>query len=254
MLLPCARSLGGCNVKENNMSVYKRGDQGTHWHYYFRVRGVRYRGALPEARTKKEAEQAETQLKKDIFEGRFGRLETGTMKLKDFIDDIYMPWAKANKKSWINDNYNKVILKKVFGNKQLREIQPLDIERFKSKRLATETKFKTARAPASVNREFEMLSRIFTLAIALDKADVNPCARVKRFKLDNERYRYLDPSEEALLMAKLIDKRAHLRDMVILALGTGLRKREQLNLRRDQVDFFRNVVVASRTKGKRNRE
>lgn len=236
------------------MSVYKRGDQGTHWHYYFRVRGVRYRGALPEARTKKEAEQAESQLKQDIFAGRFGRLETGTMKLKDFVDEIYMPWAKANKKSWINDDYNKVILKKVFGNKQLREIQPLDIERFKSKRLATETKFKTPRAPASVNREFEMLSRIFTLAIALDKADTNPCARVKRFKLDNERYRYLDPSEETLLMSKLIDKRAHLRDIVIVALGTGLRKREQLNLRRDQVDFFRNVVVASRTKGKRNRE
>ncbi len=42
--------------------------------------------------------------------------------------------------------------------------------------------------------------------------------------------------------------------MVIIALGLGLRKREQLNLRRDQVDFFRNVVIASRTKGKRNRE
>ena len=235
------------------MSVFKGGN-GTHWHYYFRVRGVRYRGALPEARTKKEAEQAESLLKQDIFEGRFGRLESGTMKLKDFVDEIYMPWAEANKKSWLNDNYNKVILKKVFGNKQLREIQPLDIERFKSKRLATETRFKTPRAPASVNREFEMLSRIFTLAIAVDKADSNPCARVKRFKLDNERYRYLDPSEEAALMATLVDQRAHLHDWVILALGLGLRKREQLNMRRDQVDFFRNVVIASRTKGKRNRE
>lgn len=236
------------------MSVYKRGSQGTHWHYSFRVRGVRYRGAIKEARTKKQAEQAESQLKQDIFEGKFGRLETGTMKLKDFIDEIYMPWAKANKKSWVNDNYNKVILIKVFGNKQLREIQPLDIERFKSKRLATKTRFKTERAPASVNREFELLSRIFTLAIALGKADSNPCARVKKFKLDNERYRYLDPSEETVLMATLVDKRAHLHDMVILALGLGLRKREQLNLRRDQVDFFRNVVIASRTKGKRNRE
>ena len=41
---------------------------------------------------------------------------------------------------------------------------------------------------------------------------------------------------------------------MIVALGLGLRKQEQLKLRRDQVDFFRNVVVASRTKGKRNRE
>ena len=55
-------------------------------------------------------------------------------------------------------------------------------------------------------------------------------------------------------MEKLVDKRAHLHSMVIVALGLGLRKREQLNLRRDQVDFFRNVVIASRTKGKKNRE
>jgi integrase len=55
-------------------------------------------------------------------------------------------------------------------------------------------------------------------------------------------------------MSKLIDTRRHLVEMVILALGLGLRKREQLNLRRDQVDIFRKVVTASKTKGKRNRE
>ena len=50
------------------MSVYKRGKKGTHWHYYFRVRGVRYRGAIPEARTKWEAERAESKIKQDVFE------------------------------------------------------------------------------------------------------------------------------------------------------------------------------------------
>jgi integrase len=136
----------------------------------------------------------------------------------------------------------------------LRQIQPLDIERFKTKRLATETKHETQRAPASVNREFEMLSRIFTLAVAVGKADSNPCVRVKKFKLDNERYRYLEAEEETALMGTLVDKRVHLHPLVIVALGLGLRKREQLNLRRDQVDFFRGVVIASRTKGKKNRE
>ena len=217
------------------MSVYKR---GTHWHYRFRLRGVRYRGALPEARTKFQAEQAEIRLKQNVFEGKFGRLETGTMKGSDFIDEIYMPWAESNKKSWKNDKYSKEVLKKFFGNKQLREIQPLEIEKFKTKRLATKTKHDTERAPASVNREFEMLSRIFTLAISLGKADFNPCSHVEKFQLDNERYRYLEPEEESTLMSKLIDTRRHLVDMVILALGLGLRKREQLNLRRDQVDIF----------------
>lgn len=139
-------------------------------------------------------------------------------------------------------------------SKSKKEIQPLDVERFKSKRLATETKHDTQRAPASVNREFELLSRVYNLAIEVGKADTNPCQRVKKFKLDNERYRFLTPTEEADLMSWLVNPREHLEPLVIVALGLGLRKQEQLRLRRDQVDFFRNVVVASRTKGKRNRE
>ena len=53
------------------------------------------------------AEQAEHKLKEDVYQGNFGMLESGTMKVADFIDDIYMPWAKSNKKSWKNDDYSK---------------------------------------------------------------------------------------------------------------------------------------------------
>jgi integrase len=55
-------------------------------------------------------------------------------------------------------------------------------------------------------------------------------------------------------MSVLTGKREHLNGTVTVALGLGLRKREQLHLRRDQVDFSRNVVVAMKTKGRKNRE
>ena len=82
------------------MSVYKRGQKGTHWHNYFRVRVVRYRGAIPESHTKWEAVQAESKIKQEIFEGRFGQLDLGSEKLADFIEKVFLPWAKANKRSW----------------------------------------------------------------------------------------------------------------------------------------------------------
>jgi hypothetical protein len=44
------------------------------------------------------------------------------------------------------------------------------LERFKSQKLATETKHDTQRAPASVNREFELLSRVYNLAIGVGNA------------------------------------------------------------------------------------
>lgn len=134
------------------------------------------------------------------------------------------------------------------------EISPFLIEKFKHERIKTPTRNGTVRPPASVNREFETLSRLFNLAIDFKQAESNPCSRVRKFKLDNERYRYLMPEEEPVLMGVLTGQREHLKAMVTVALGLGLRKREQLNLRRDQVDFSRNSVVATKTKGRKNRD
>ena len=128
------------------MAIYnKRGRKGTHWIYDFRVRGVRYRGAIPEARTKWQAEQAETKIKQEVFEGRFGLVQSGTIKLDKFIDEIYMPWAKANKRSWKGDAIYTVILKDYFKGKALCEISPFLIEKFKHERIKTPTKNATPR-------------------------------------------------------------------------------------------------------------
>ena len=118
MLLPCAAFSGGCNLKENRMSVYKRG-KGTHWHYYFRVRGVRYRGSIPEARTKQQAEQAESKIKQGIFEKRFEVEQKGAELFSDFLDDVYLPWSKVNKKS--SDDY--VFVSPKDSNERQREVK-----------------------------------------------------------------------------------------------------------------------------------
>lgn len=65
-----------------------------------------------------------------------------------------------------------------------------------------------------------MLSRVFNLAIDFKNAEMNPCSRVRKFKLDNERYRYVLPEEEPLLLNVMEGKRAHLRPQI-----TGAAKR-----------------------------
>ena len=50
------------------------------------------------------------------------------MKLSSFIDEIYLPWAKSNKTSWLNDHYNAVTLKNHFGEKKLKEIDAGTVE------------------------------------------------------------------------------------------------------------------------------
>jgi integrase len=118
----------------------------------------------------------------------------------------------------------------------------------------TPTKKGTARQPATVNRELNLLSSAFSLAVLYDKAEFNPCSKVDLFPLDNLRYRYLLPEEEPRLMAELSGPRAHLRPAVIVALGTGMRLGEQLRMKRSQVDFLRNIVTARKTKNGRPRD
>lgn len=99
----------------------------------------------------------------------------------------------------------------------------------------------------------QLLSRIFTLAIRLELADSNPCSRVTKFKLQNQRHRYLLPDEEPLLLAQCTGKREHLSTMIAFAIATGARKSEQLKLRVRQIDFFRNLVLFDKTKSGRDR-
>ena len=194
------------------------------------MRGVRYRGSLPEARTKQQAEQAESKIKQEIFEKRFELEQKGTDLLSDFLDDVYLPWSKVNKKSWRDDVYMVPMLKAHFEGKALREISVQLVERFKTDRMNTPTKKGTARQPVTVNRELNLLSSAFSLAVLYDKADFNPCSKVDLFPLDNLRYRYLLPDEEPRLIRDLNGPRAHLKPAVIVALGTGMRLSEQYTL------------------------
>jgi hypothetical protein len=50
-------------------------------------------------------------------------------------------------------------------------------------------------AVATVNRELNLLSSAFSLAVLYDKAEFNPCSKVDLFPLDNLRYRYLLPTK-----------------------------------------------------------
>lgn len=151
------------------------------------------------------------ELKREVFENRYDLRQTGTDKLADFIDNVFLPWSKLNKRSWRDDAYIATTLKEYFGGKTFREITPMLIEKFKGDRLKGITKKGTQRYPATVNREFDVLSKIFSLAIDSKKTDTNPCFKVKKLRVSNQRYRYLLPEEEPHLMAALDGPRAHLK-------------------------------------------
>jgi integrase len=235
------------------MAVENRGTKKyPRWRYAFTIRGVRYRKVVPEARTQYEAERAEVQAKQDVYAGRYGR-PAGDYDFAKFVgnpdaendafeEGTYLAWAKDNKRSWKFDQWAARVLVKFFRGKTFAQVSPLLVEKFKSERRKSITKRGDARRPASVNREFDLLRRIFTRAVELKLTDANPCSKVKKFVVNNKRRRYLLDEEEPLLLAACTGPLAHVRRAVIVAVGTGMRRGDQLNLRKSKVDFQRSAI------------
>jgi meiotically up-regulated gene 157 (Mug157) protein len=99
------------------MTIRKR---GTRYYYDFMIRRQRYRGAIPEARTKAEAEQAETKIKNKVYERKYGKI-SASRPFAEFVRGTYLPWARANKRSRKDDEFHAKVFCRHFGNRSLSE-------------------------------------------------------------------------------------------------------------------------------------
>lgn len=235
------------------MSVYARpcgsiACKKKHWYYRFRIRGVRYRGAIPEARTSYQAEQAEIRIKNEIFDKKYGVVEKKVPTLSEYIDKVFIPWALKHKRAHRDYKWRCEVLKEAFGSRRMDEITKQMVESFQTGRMEGKTFRGNIRAPKSVNMDVWMLSRIYNHANDNDLDLTNPCAKVEMLDVDNARTRYLSEDEEERLLAQCTGRRAHLRLPILIALHTGMRKQEILKLEWENIDFSRDLIYVRKTK------
>ncbi len=161
------------------MSVYKRKkkDGSYTWWFTRTINSRRYRERIPTARTEKQAKDAEQEFLRQLHDGTYGKAQQGSITLKEFVDTVYLKWAKENKRSWQDDTYRVRALLAAFGDKRLCDITPFSIEAYKRKRLKTPIVYKTKdkrkepkvkeRSPGAVDRELALLSTSFRVALTL---------------------------------------------------------------------------------------
>lgn len=101
------------------------------------------------------------------------------------------------------------------------------------------------RTDATANRYLATLSACFTYGVKeLGWIERNPCARVRKSKEPPGRVRYLTDDERTRLLDACKESRnALLYPAVVLALTTGARQGEVMNLRWPQVDFSRRTIL-----------
>ena len=103
---------------------------------------------------------------------------------------------------------------------------------------------------SSVDRNLQVLRRLFNWAIEQGLASDNPVRRVRFFRADVKRLRYLTEDEDKLLLAEAakVTRSPFLRDAIEIAVHTGLRRGNLLRLQWSWVDWENRVIRVPRTK------
>jgi len=168
------------------------------------------------------------------------------VKFSEFSRTYLDDYAKQNKKSWRDDQYRlDANMIPFFRSSSLHEISPHKIEQYKAHRLSSGV------TRSTVNRELTILKKMFNLAVDWGLAQSNPVTKVKLFsENDTQKERILAYDEEASLLAESPD---YLTPILIVALNTGMRRGEILNLRWDQVDLGQRQIAVKKTKSGKDR-
>ena len=155
--------------------------------------------------------------------------------------------------------YYVPIIKEFFTGRRLYQITPLDIEEYKKKRKDTKTRRGKERSDVAVNRELETLRHMLNKAVEWGMLSISPFERFKEpilFKEDQGRIRYLTEDEMNRLFQVLDTKPkirrkhkkdaplpyAYLKDIILAALLTGLRRGDILGLKWPNVDLDKGIL------------
>jgi len=170
--------------------------------------------------------------KKHLFRELAGEYEKWSEQQKGFM-------KKKNRIKHLRDR---------FGDYPLINFSTRLIEQFQMERI------RKGNTPATVNRYISILKHMFTKARDWEMVNHETYEKVRSVKPlpeNNSRLRFLTKEE----CAALIDAcEPHLKPIVRLALNTGMRKSEILNLRWDQVDLQHGFILLDKTKNGERRE
>lgn len=173
------------------------------------------------------------------------RIEAATEPPKQLHDclDLYVGWCKQNRPKTLRDRRHLVgLLKKHIADTAITNVSQLAIERFKRARAEQGVK------PATINRGVALWKHFIGRAVIegwIPEIIGRAARNVTMLKEPPGRVRYLDDEEATRLLGAL---RPDVRDVVLTAMMTGMRRGEILGLKKSAVDFATQHIRLTETK------
>jgi len=164
-----------------------------------------------------------------------------------YIADV-IPLKKANSRG--TQKAQLEWWKKQLGAYLLSNVTPAILAECRDRLAFADEERKVARSPSTVVRYLAVLSHAFTMAVKeWCWMDDNPMRRVTKPKEPRGRVRFLSDEERIRLLAACKEAQCpYLYTVVILALSTGMRYGEIMNLRWSDVDFAKARIILQDTK------
>ena len=198
------------------------------------------------------ARDIEAKLKVEKARGEYNIEKKKPAPTLDEVWIAYLPWAQANKKSWKSDRscYEKH-LEPSLGKKPLDGISPSDIDKLIFLMKETVNRRGVTYSDATIKHQLVLLNRLYNFASQrrLYKGQ-NPCADIKKPKLNNERTEYLSKKEMTRLN-KVLDTWPDkvVSSIIKFAMYTGLRRGELLKLQWSDIDQDKKIIYLRDPKG-----
>ena len=153
--------------------------------------------------------------------------------------DRYEEEVSPLHKSHNVEKYRLQTLRKYLGDKRVSALLPSVVCKYRDQRLK-------AISPASLKRELTILSSALNIAIKEWGIVIqqNPVSMISLPKIARGRDRRLESGEEE----QLLSSTGELKRLIILALETGMRRGEILNIKKSHIDFARQTLLIPLTK------
>jgi integrase len=224
--------------------VYEREDRKGFWISWIDAQGRRRRRKTDAA----NITQAKQILSAELLRVEQAKILGHQPPGKDTIGEVadrYLKYQKARltPTAYDREEMSRRIHLARFDSFKLSSIRKVDLQNYLTERSAVAS-------PYSVRKELAFLTHMFRLAVEWEIVQVNPAIGLKAPKLPAGRIRYLQPTE---LKALLEGCRDGLREIVALAVSTGMRRGEIMGLRYLDVDLSNRRILLPQTKNGESR-
>ncbi len=223
----------------------------------YRVK-IRLRGHPPQTATferKTDAKRWAQHTEAAIREGRhFKTTEAKKRTLGELVDRYMRDVLPSKPKSEVDQKRQLLWWKQQLGHYVLADVTALVIAEHRDRLAGGLTPQGRQRSPATANRYLAALSHALTIAVKeWGWLDDFPMRKVRKLREPRGRVRFLSDDERPRLLEACQAHSSALYSIVVLALSTGARQGEILNLTWRDIDLARGMIILEQTKNNERR-